>query len=165
MRKKKAKKIEYLEIINQNNTLIYKVASIYTNSKEDREDLMQNIYFQIWKSFDTFEEKSKISTWLYRISLNTAIQYLKKKSREVKQVALENPHLDIQEQTPFAKDDGVQFLLQSIQKLSELDKGIILLYLEDKSHKEIAEIIGLSVSNIGTRIQRIKNKLSKHYKK
>jgi len=155
------KQKKYLEMINQNQALIYKVASIYTDSKQDKQDLMQDIYFQLWKSFDSFEERSKISTWLYRISLNTSIQYLKKKKRKLKQVDLKEEHIDIGIQSQDAKADDLQRMFLSIQKLNELDKGIILLYLEEKSHKEIAEIVGLSETNIGTRIQRIKIKLSK----
>jgi len=155
------KKSKYLEMINQNQILIYKVASIYTDSKEDKQDLIQDIYFQLWKSIDSFEEKSEISTWLYRISLNTSIQYLKKKKRKIKQVDLKDQHLRIPNESQGFKTDDIQKMFLTIQKLNELDKGIILLYLEEKSHKEIANIIGLSVSNIGTRIQRIKFKLSK----
>jgi len=155
------KKKKYLEMINQNKALIYKVASIYTDRKQDQQDLIQDIYFQLWKSFDTFEERSKISTWLYRISLNTSIQYLKKKNRKLKQVDLKEEYIDLDKQSQDAKTDDIKKMFLSIQQLNELDKGIILLYLEEKSYKEIAEIVGLSETNIGTRIQRIKIKLSK----
>ena len=141
--------------------MIYKVASVYTHNGEDRKDLIQEIYFQIWKSLDGFKEASKISTWLYRVSMNTSIQYLKKKNRTIKHIELEEVHLPIYDESLNQQEDAMQHLLRFVQVLNELDKGIILLYLEDKTHKEIAEIIGITVTNVGTRIQRIKAKLKK----
>lgn len=155
------KEQRYIEVINQNRGMIYNLSSVYTNSREDREDLIQEIYFQTWKSFDSFDEKSKISTWLYRIAMNTSIQYLKKKSRRIKSEYLKKRHIYVQENSHNIESEAIHNMLLSIKRLNELDKGIILLYLDEKSHKEIAEIIGLSVSNVGTRIQRIKTKLNK----
>lgn len=157
----KEKEHDYIEVINQNRGMIYNLSSIYTDSKEDREDLIQEIYFQIWKSFDSFDEKSKVSTWLYRIAMNTSIQYLKKKSRRVKSEYIKKRHINVQDNYQNNESEAIQKMQQSIRRLNELDKGIILLYLDEKSHKEIAEVIGLSVSNVGTRIQRIKTKLNK----
>jgi len=151
----------YIEMINQNQRLIYKIASLYTYNREDREDLMQEIALQLWKSFDSFNEKSQRSTWLYRVGMNTAIQFLKKEKRSIKKQALSNEDLVVKESINLKNEDAIQEMFQSIQKLNTLERGIILLYLEEKSHKEIAEIIGISVSNVGTRIQRIKQKLKK----
>ena len=155
------KEEKYLALIESNRGLIYKVASVYTQNREDRKDLIQEIYFQIWKSLESFKEASKVSTWLYRVSMNTSIQYLKKKNRTVQQVELKELNLPAVDENLSQQEEAIQKLLRSIQVLNELDKGIILLYLEDKTHKEIAEIIGITVSNVGTRIQRIKAKLKK----
>ena len=155
------KEKEYLELIKLHQALIYKVAAVYTNDLEDKKDLVQEIYFQIWKSYDTFQGQSKISTWFYRICMNTSIQYLKKKNRTIQQGPLERLSVEHYEDFSDKNDQPLQNLLASIQNLNELDKGIVLLYLESRSHKEIAEIIGISVSNVGTRFMRIKDKLKK----
>lgn len=156
-----SKENTYLNMINQNQALIYKIASLYTDKREDRQDLIQDIHLQLWNSLDSFGQKSKMSTWLYRISLNTAIHFIKKKSRLLNEINLNENNVKEEQIKQDHSEPAIQKMLASIQTLNELDKGIILLYLEEKSHKEIAEIIGLSVSNIGTRIQRIKIKLSK----
>lgn len=155
------KEQKYLELINSNQALIYKVAAVYTNTQEDKKDLVQEIYIQVWKSLDSFRGKSKISTWLYRVCMNTAIQFLKKQHRTAKHTLVEDFKSHDHQPDLVQTDEAWQSLLQAIQKLNELDKGIVLLYLEDKSHKEIAEIIGISVSNVGTRFKRIKKKLKK----
>ncbi len=159
------KEIRYVTLIKENENLIYKVASLYTSSRENREDLMQEIAYQIWKSFDSFQGKSAQSTWMYRIALNTAIQYLKKEKRSIPKTELltiasfkEETHLD-------DLDEELKNLMSAIQKLKQLDKGIVLLSLEGKSHKEIASITELSVSNVGTRMQRIKKRLKEELEK
>lgn len=155
---------KYLNTIKEHQHLIYKIASLYTNNKEDREDLVQEISYQLWKSFASFENQSSISTWLYRVSMNTAIQFLKKETRNRKYLnEMNSSDLSIDHDTD--REASIQKLRESIEQLNALDKGIILLYLEEKSHQEIAEIIGLTISNVGTRIQRIKQKLSQLNKK
>lgn len=139
--------------------MIIKIASLYSDGAEDRKDLLQEIYYQIWKSFDSFKGNAKKSTWLYRICMNTAIQFLKKKKNFTKHAYTE----DLVERITVSNtyEESVVNLSKLLQPLNELDKGIVLLYLEEKSHKEIAEIIGISISNVGTRFNRIKEKLKK----
>ncbi len=153
----------FKELINRNQAMIYKIATLYTDQAEDRKDLTQDIYIQIWKSLESFKSKSNVSTWLYRVALNTSIQYLKKKSRRAKHVDLKDVNIPVYDTDPKHQDPAIQRLIRSIQQLNKLDRAIILLYLEEKSHTEIAEIIGISVSNVGTRINRIKIKLNKLY--
>ena len=153
------KENKYLELIHSNLAMINKLASLYTDNEEDQKDLVQEIYFQIWKSFDSFKSKSKKSTWLYRICLNTSIQFLKVKNRKTKYINIEKINSKYYHSSSTILDESIQNMFKLIQQLNALDKGIILLYLEDLSHKEIAEIIGISVSNVGTKIQRIKQKL------
>lgn len=153
-------KQQFASIIIEHKALIYKVSRVYVDDFEDQKDLYQEIVYQLWKSFGNFKGTSKISTWMYRVAMNTAIAFLNKskKSRSVfstidfPDIATEN-NTEIEEQT--------QQLYQAIQKLSIIERGIILLYLENKSYKEIAEITGYSESNIGTRMSRIKQKLKK----
>lgn len=156
-----SKENKYLELINLNQALIHKVASVYASDVEEKKDLVQEIYFQIWKSYDSFKGESKISTWLYRISMNTSIRFLKNKNRITHLRSSTNVVTLVNEDSAKENERSIQNLLESIHNLNELDKGIVLLYLEEKSHKEIADIIGISVSNVGTRFLRIKDKLKK----
>lgn len=157
----KSKEQAYIDLIMHSQPVLYKIASSYTNNQEDKNDLMQEMAYQIWKSFDLFENKSQMTTWLYRICLNTAIQSLKKEKRRVKPQALEGSSLAQVKDENQTGNSETEELFAAIQRLTSLNRGIILLYLEDRSHKEIADIIGISVSNVGTRIQRIKQTLKK----
>ena len=155
------KKEIFISTINENLGLIFKVSSIYTNTNEDRDDLSQEIIYQLWKSFDTFQHKSKLSTWLYRVAMNVAIQQLKMTKRKVSTVSLDEQFLNFKDIDNSKIDDRWKLLKQHIENLNLLDKGIIILYLENKSYEEIAQIIGISTSNVGTKLSRIKEKLKK----
>jgi RNA polymerase sigma factor (sigma-70 family) len=159
------KEKRYLRMMEENRERIFKIASVYSNTPEDRLDLIQEIAYQTWKSFDTYRAESSRSTWLYRIAINTALQFLKKRKRVVTNIlptttAFSLPHSE----QDHALAEKTSHLMQAIQQLKQLDKAIILLHLEEKSHKEIAEIVSLSTSNVGTRIQRIKERLKKMLK-
>jgi len=153
------KKSRFIKVIKQHQGLIFKVASLYTNSLHDNEDLRQEIVYQLWKSFDTFNEQAKLSSWMYRVAMNTAIYNLKSSKKQISTIAIDDRterHADVVDKWEEEKES---LLYESIRTLSLLDRGIVLLYLEEKSHKEIAEIVGISSSNVGTRISRIKEKL------
>lgn len=154
------KKDTFIKAINENQRLIFKVASIYTNNNEDKNDLSQEIIYQLWKSFDTFQQMSSLSTWIYRVALNVAFYYLKTSRRKIKTEPLDNQFLNVQE-TGYNNEieEKWQLFKQHIDTLNLLDKGIVLLYLENKSHEEIGQIIGISTSNVGTKLSRIKEKL------
>ena len=145
-------------MIAANENMIFKIAALYTNSPEDREDLIQEIALQLWKSFESFQQRSSRSTWLYRVAMNTAIQHLKREKRGIKTSESLTTTGDIYE-AHTADTEEKTLLMRAIQRLNQLDKGIILLYLEERSYQEIAEIVGISISNVGTRIQRIKHRL------
>ena len=153
------KKDAFLTAIGDNQGLIFKVASVYTNSIEDRNDLMQEIIYQLWKSFDDFGQKSSLSTWMYRVAMNTAIYYLKLDKRKIKTFPLDEHFIDVKAMDNNEIEEKWQMLKQHIDNLDLLDKGIVILYLENKSYEEIAQIIGISTSNIGTKLSRIKGKL------
>ena len=145
--------------------MIFKVSALYTNSLQDREDLRQEIVFQLWKSFDTFNERSKLSTWLYRVAMNTAIYNLKSAKRQLNTISIDTEAERYADVVDKSEEERVRLLYESIQTLNLLERGIILLYLEEKNHHEIAEIIGISTSNVGTKISRIKEKLKQHFNK
>lgn len=153
---------EFTELIQAHQGLLIKLASIYTNTTPDREDLFQEIVYQLWKCFESFRGESKITTWMYRVGMNTAITHLKR-SKRVVNTGLVNEGLVSGVTCDNAiYEERLALLHTYIQNLNQLEKGLMLLLLEGKSYSEIAEITGLSVSNVGTRISRIKTKLKKN---
>jgi len=139
--------------------IIIKICRAYTDNEEDFQDYYQEVCLQLWKSRENFKGDSKWSTWVYRISLNVSLSLLKK-DKKVHKNSVELPNLDngVQDSNPF-NDESLKLLYIAIKKLSELDRAIILLYLEENSYQEIAEIMGLLPNNIGVKITRIKKKL------
>ena len=159
------KKETFIAAIKDNEGLIYKVASVYTNTIEDRKDLVQEIIYQLWKSFDSFNQKSGLSTWMYRVAMNVAIYHLKIAKRNFLTVPLDGQFSNLHETDNGGFEEKWKALRQQLDKLNLLDKGIIILYLENKSYEEIAQITGISESNVGTKMFRIKEKLKKQINK
>ncbi len=149
----------FADLIREHQGLLYKVTSIYTNSKEDQEDLFQEVVYQLWKYFDTFREESKISTWMYRVAMNTAITHLKKAKKKGNYMPITEMIWVQANNKDEVFEERLKLLYTHIGKLSQLDKGLMLLLLEGKSYKEMSTITGLKPSNVGTRISRIKEKL------
>jgi len=152
-------KQEFIKIVKQNEGVIYKVAKVYTNSREDEQDLYQDIVYQLWRSFGSFRSEAKISTWMYRIALNTAIAHLNKEKKKGNQVPIDELLLNKTDTSDIPIDERSEVLYAQIKELSTIEKGIILLYLEGKTYDEIASITGFSSTNVGTRLGRIKQKL------
>ncbi len=155
------KKEKFLDAINEHKGLIFKIASVYTSTIEDRDDLTQEIIYQFWKSFDTFVQKSTLTTWFYRVAMNVAISYLNKGKRKIYAVPLDDQIIDFPEVDNSETEEKWLMLKQYIDNLNLLEKGIVVLYLENKSYEEIGQIIGISTTNVGTRLSRIKEKLKK----
>lgn len=151
---------EFLQIVNEHQGIIGKVCRMYCTEQADAEDLFQEIILQLWRSWPGFNQQSKVSTWLYRISLNTAItRFRRSRTRPVLRPL--NIHHDNYSEPPPQRMD-LQYapeLQMAINTLNKFDKSLLLLYLDDKPYSEIAEILGLSVSNVGVKINRIKKKL------
>lgn len=152
---------EFTQLISENEGAIFKITSVYTDDKDSQKDLYQEIVLQLWKSFDAFKGASKRGTWLYRVALNTAISYLRKSKKHKALVPIDQVIQHLTEVHDSDFEDKLKTLYAQIRKLDSLEKGIILLYLEDKSYEEIAVITGLTVTNVATRLSRIKNKLKK----
>jgi RNA polymerase sigma factor (sigma-70 family) len=155
---------ELLDILNHHRGLIFKVCHIYCRDTEDRKDLFQEIVYQVWKSRSTFRQESKITTWIYRIALNTAITHFRREQRHNgRQFPIDS--FDLPDLTAYdGTEELMSMLFAAIESLDRIDKSIVLLYLEDKSYDEISEITGLSKSNVGVRLNRIKIKLSEKLK-
>lgn len=158
-------KEDFIQHIKENEGIIYKVARLYTNSAEDQKDVYQEIVYQLWKSYPSFKANSKMSTWMYRIALNTAISHLKKEKRKGTRVSIDNLLLNKIDQVDTVMEERITLLYAHIKKLSIVEKGIILLHLEGKNYDEIATITGFTTTNVGTRLARIKNKLKLQIKK
>lgn len=159
------KKDKFISYIKSNEGLIFKIANLYTNSREDRNDLVQEIIYQLWKSFDSFDQKSLLSTWMYRVAMNTAIYHLKISKRKIPTVPMDDKYLNLHEEDETETEEKWHLLKSKLENLNLLEKGIVMLHLENKSYEEIAEITGLSLSNVGTKLNRIKEKLKKQINK
>jgi RNA polymerase sigma-70 factor (ECF subfamily) len=142
--------------------IIIKICRAYTDSQEDFEDYYQEVCLQIWKSKDNFRGDAKWSTWIYRLSLNICLTLIKKKTRTRQYYSNDALRQNAEEEVNTAfSDEDLSFLYEAIKQLSEIDRAVILLYLEEKPSKEIAEIIGTTPNNIGVRVNRIKERLKK----
>jgi RNA polymerase sigma factor (sigma-70 family) len=153
------KKATFNTAIKESERSIYKIAAVYTNSVDDKNDLVQEIVYQLWKSYDTFNNASSIHTWIYRVAMNVAIYQLKASKKRVDTVSLHEMDLGNAATEPDESEERWRMFRQHVDKLNLLDKGIVMLYLEDKSYEEIGEIIGISASNDGTKLSRIREKL------
>ncbi len=141
--------------------IIIKMCRAYTNSQEDFEDYYQEVCLQIWRSNSNFNQESEWSTWVYRISLNVCLTLLKKKKNNQQHFASDYLPQELVEDSHAFEDESLNQLYDAIRQLSEIDRGVIMLYLEEKPYQEIAEIIGTNPNNIGVRIKRIKERLKK----
>jgi RNA polymerase sigma-70 factor (ECF subfamily) len=153
-------KDQFLDILEKNIGILIKIARAYANTIHDKEDLINDITLELWKSFGRFNGDSKISTWIYRVALNTSMNYKRKKEKD-KLLFLddlkrfESLNWLVEQQDSSHSD----ILYQCIDELNELNKAIILLYLDGNSHDEISDITGISKTNVGTRIGRIKEQI------
>ena len=160
-----ARSEEFLAVLEGHKGIIYKIANAYAKEPEIRKDLAQEIILQLWKSFDNYDPQFKHSTWIYKVSLNVALAFTRKEQNRKR---LLDPL--IENLTDFSAQDEqgdreleFQQLHQFIRELKAMDRAILLLYLEEKSQKEMAEIIGITQTNISTRIGRIKTTLKQKF--
>jgi RNA polymerase sigma factor (sigma-70 family) len=154
--------LEFIQLIEGHSRMIFKIAGAYTRTTSDREDLISEIVLQLWRTSGSFKGNCKVSTWVYRVALNTALNFNRKQRNRTLFLPTDfsaGDHfksLIEAEQTP-----ELDILYQCIDELDEINKAIILLYLDGNPHEEIAEIMGISKTNVGTRIGRIKDQLKK----
>lgn len=160
----KSTKEEFLELLSKYQGILYKVSLVYFKNKSDREDNLQDIIYQLWKSFPQIKNRNSIGSWIYAVSINTSISRVKKVSRiDYRETIPEIPDKsDIIDD--ISMNESLQMLLNAIYNLNEVDKSIMLLYFEEKSYDEIAEIMGISKSNVGVRINRAKEILKQNLK-
>ncbi len=150
----------FLEQIEKHKGVIFKISKMYMDNFDDQKDLFQEITFQVWKAYPTFEGKSQFSTWLYRVALNTAIIFLKseKKRSFIKNDEIENFKI-VADDYDDDEEKKLARMYSAIQQLNEIDKALIFYYLEDFSGKEIADNMGISEGNARVKLNRAKEKL------
>jgi RNA polymerase sigma factor (sigma-70 family) len=155
---------QFQETIELHKGILFKVASMYCQNEHDRQDLIQEMLIQVWKSFDKYNSSFAITTWLYRIALNVAISFYRKNAaRQTINFELGDDISPEQQAGTNEKEQQLNLLEQFISELNNLDKALMLLYLEDKSQAEISEILGITVTNVATKIGRIKDRLKKKF--
>lgn len=151
-------KKKFSDLVLKNQNVIHKITYIYSDTHEDREDLFQEICLQLWKSYGNFKSKSKFSTWAYKVALNTALSFIRKRNKRAETKNLRFESSKVVEDT----DDEINSkkLFKAISKLNKIDRAIIMLWLEETSYEEIASIMGMSKSNVSVKLVRIKKALS-----
>ena len=151
---------KFISEFQENQNIIHKVCRIYTNNQEAHNDLFQEITIQVWKAYPKFRGDSKLSTWMYRIGLNTAITLYRKSKRSIKTQDFDSVLHKIQS-TDYddTEEEQLKIMYKAIHQLSDIDKALIFLYLEDKNYKEISQTIGISEVNARVKMNRIKTRL------
>jgi RNA polymerase sigma factor (sigma-70 family) len=158
-------KEEFIKRIDEHKLIIYKICNSYCKNQYDRDDLAQEITYQLWKSFNHFNGAVKFSTWMYRVALNVAITFYRKTKTGEAIIKLAEPDTEIEDSKEDTADleKNINTLQQFLNELKELDKALMILYLEGKAYSEIAEILGITETNVATRISRVKDKLKQKF--
>lgn len=156
---------KFISILKDNQNLIFKICYTYCPNQENRKDLQQEILMQLWNSFQKFDGRVKISTWIYRIALNTAISFYRNDCKHKdKKVTIDASIISLSNfESVTEQDENIVMLYQFIERLNGMDKALILLYLDDNKHKEIADVLGISETNVATKISRIKKSLKEQF--
>lgn len=154
------KEKEFLALVEKHKGIIHKISKMYMDNGDDQKDLFQEIILQLWKSYDSYNNQSQFSTWMYRVALNTAILYFKKDKRKP-DTAFESipdniPVLDDEAET---KELQLAHFYKALQKLDKVEKALVFYHLENYSHKEIGENLGISEGNARVKLNRAKNRL------
>ena len=150
----------YLDILEKHKGIVFKVARSYCSNEFDREDLVQEILAQIWRSLDSYNDAFKVSTWMYRVALNVAISvYRKDKSAAYKHTEIEDRLLTYDMVQESENEQNLSALYAFINELNDIDKAVLLMYLEGENQAEIAANLNITISNVSTKISRIKQKL------
>ena len=155
-----AVKSRFLELIEQNQDIVHKICRLYASNTHDRRDLSQDIICQLWRSYQSFRGDSKFTTWMYKVALNTALLNLRRHRRSLPTESLKKYHGDIPAETGRQeKHAKITSLYAAINQLRKFDRAIVLLYLEQFTYNEIADVIGITETNVSVRLVRIKKKL------
>lgn len=154
---------QFSKLLEEHKGIIYTIANSYCRNAEDRKDLIQEIVIQIWKSYDRYDERFKLSTWIYRIALNVAISAYRREKRRTERISpLDEIIIEPATETE-QPDPRVATLYQIIDQLDEMNRALMILYLSDNSYREIAAILGITETNVATKINRLKLRLKEQF--
>ena len=148
---------QFEDQIGRHRGILFKICNVYGASHEDREDLAQEILIQLWRSFPTFDGRCAFSTWMYRVALNTAISWLRRDTLRRKHVEPAEERMLIALPAKEPESDELRLLYGLIDGLDPIQKAMVMLYLDGNSYQEMAEVLGISASNVSTRMNRLKN--------
>ena len=152
-------------IIEKHKGLLHKVSRMYMDEPEDREDLFQEIVLQLWKSYGTFRGESQVSTWMYRVAVNTALTFFKKEKKKPDNARM-HPEMDVKDDTEVShRETQLDYFYKAVQQLNQVEKALIFLFLEGQSHKEIGSNLGITEGNARVKLNRTKDKLQEIIKK
>ncbi len=156
----KALEKKFISLLEEHQNIAHKICRMYTYDSSAHKDLFQEITIQLWKAYPKFRAEAKFSTWMYRVALNTAITLYRKKKRGVQTLPWENFDFKISaEGYDSTLDDNLKLMYSAIKELNDIDKALVLLYLEDKPYAEISEALGISEVNARVKMNRVKTKL------
>ncbi|HMJ48416.1 MAG TPA: sigma-70 family RNA polymerase sigma factor [Ferruginibacter sp.] len=159
MQKQEAEK-QFEQYITEHELLIWKVCRMYAYAKADQQDLFQEIIIQVWKAFPKFKGNSKFSTWLYRVAINTAISGIRKKKDFITHYEPANLPVHISDDfTSHIEEEKLKIMYEAIDQLSQVEKAVVMLYMEDRSYEEMEEILGINQGNLRVKMNRVKDKL------
>lgn len=158
MQKREAEK-QFEQLINEHELLIYKICRMYTYTEADRQDLFQDIVIQLWNAFPKFKGEAKFSTWLYRVAINTAITGLRRKKDFIRSYDHAALPANISDDKSTHIEERLQEMYTAIEQLNEIEKAIVMLYLEDKTYEEMEDILGINQGNLRVKMNRVKDKL------
>ncbi len=146
---------KFQRLIDEHRKILYKISNSYCRNRDDRDDLAQEIVVQLWRSFRTFDGRCRFSTWMYRIALNVAISFYRRESTRTRNLALVDEHV-LETVQGDAQPSEIRLLYEYIGTLDPLNKALVLLYLDGNSYDEIANVLGISKTNVATKISRLK---------
>ena len=155
---------KFLEELNANIGIVHRVCRVYATDRDEREDLFQEIVFQLWRSFPGFQETAKFSTWMYRVALNTAIGGLRRQYRTIKKEPLTEKSQSVLADEPDHDDEHLELLYEAISELSPIEKAITMLHLDGDDYEQIAAVVGITANNVSVKLVRIRKKLEMRLK-
>lgn len=150
----------FVELLEKHQNIVHKVCRLYTNNYDAHNDLFQEITIQLWKAYPKFRGDSKFSTWMYRVGLNTAITLYRKSKRTINTTQFDVVQFKIKAKDyDDTQEQQLKLLYQAVKQLNDIEKALVLLYLEDKNYREISETMGITEVNARVKMNRIKTKL------
>ena len=161
----KATEKDFLDLMQKHKGILYKISRMYFDHTEDQQDLIQEMTFQLWKSYQNFKGDSQFSTWMYRVCLNTALTFFKKDDKKQDKYELNENYDRIDTDDSAFKEEQLKYFYDAVQELNKVEKALIFLFLEGMNHKDIAENLGISEVNARVKLNRTKEKLQTIIKK